>query len=324
MDSLPLPTFADVLLAAKTLAPYLPPTPLIHYPLLDDLLGAEVWLKLENVQPIGAFKARSGVNFMARLSPEQRRRGVVTASTGNHGQAMAYGAKLFGARAVIVVPRNANPIKVEAIRSYGAEVVHYGDDFEACKRRCAEMEQEEGLRFVSSGDEPSLIAGAGTHTLEIMQAQPEIEAVVVPIGGGSGASGACLVAKTLNPAVQVFGVQAASAPAAYLTWRERTPQTAPIATFAGGLATGAPFALPQRILQQHLDDFVLVEDEEMMAAVRLLLEKAKVLAEPAGAASLAAALRLRERLAGKKVALIVSGGNITPDEIMLCLGQTRP
>jgi threonine dehydratase len=317
----PLPTFQDVLYARRTIAPYLPPTPLHHYPQLDTLLGARVFVKHENYQPIGAFKVRGGIHFLAHLPDDQRARGVVTASTGNHGQSIAYAAQLFGVRAVIVVPEGANPVKVEAMRAYGAEVVFHGADFEACKEHCITLEREQGLRFVSSGDEPRLIAGVATHTLEIVEALPEVEVIYVPVGGGSGAAGAALVAKSVNPAIRVVGVQASGAPAGFLTWQARERRTAPIHTFAAGLATGQPFMLPQQILWQHLDDFVLVDDDAMRQAVRLYLEKAKTLAEPAGAAPLAAALQQREQIAGKTIALILSGGNISPDELRDCLRQ---
>lgn len=320
----PLPTLRDVMAAQVVVRRYLPPTPLHRYPVLDALLDAEVYIKHENYQPIGAFKVRGGINFMARLPSAERARGVVTASTGNHGQSIAYAARLFGVRAVIVAPEGANPVKVEAMRSYGAEVVLHGADFEASKRYCAELEEEEGLRFISSGDEPLLVAGVGTHTLEILEAQPDVDVIIVPIGGGSGAAGASLVAKSVNPLITVIGVGAAGAPAAFLTWQTRAFRSAPIDTFAGGLATGEPFMLPQRILWQYLDDFTLVGDDEMRVAVRLLLEKAKTLAEPAGAAPLAAALRLREDVRGKKIALILSGGNISPDELRQCLDAPIP
>jgi threonine dehydratase len=322
LDTQALPTFQDVLQARRTIAPYLAPTPLYHHAALDRLLGAKVYVKHENYQPIGAFKVRGGVNFMAHLAPEEKARGVVTASTGNHGQSIAYAAQLFDVRAVIVVPEGANRVKVEAMQNYGAEVVFHGADFEACKRHCLTLQEEQGLRFVSSGDEPLLVAGVATHTLELLEQQPDIDVIVVPVGGGSGAAGAALVAKQLKPTIQVIGVQASGAPAAYLTWRAHAARTAPIRTFAGGLATGAPFMLPQRILWAHLDDFVLVDDEEMMVAVRLFLEKAKTLAEPAGAAPLAAALRLKDTLGHKSIALILSGGNISPEELRLCLDHT--
>jgi threonine dehydratase len=319
-----LPTFQDVLAARNVIRHYLAPTPLYNYPALDPIVGAQLYIKHENYYPIGAFKVRGGVNFMAQLDDETRRRGVVTASTGNHGQSIAYAAQLFNVRAVIVVPENANPVKVNAMRSYGAEVVFYGEDFEACKRHCRTLEQQEGLRFVSSGDEPLLIAGVATHTLEVLEAQPDIETLIVPIGGGSGAAGACIVAKTVNPAIKVIAVQAAGAPAAFLAWQAIAWRTAEINTFAAGLATGEPFMMPQQILWEQLDDFVLVEDDELRVAVRLLLERAKTLTEPAGAASLAAAIKMREQLRGQKVALILSGGNISPAELRQCLDVELP
>lgn len=319
-----LPTFQDVLAARNVIRRYLAPTPLYNYPALDPVVGAQLYIKHENYHPIGAFKVRGGVNFMAQLDDETRRRGVVTASTGNHGQSIAYAARLFGVRAVIVVPEGANPVKVNAMRAYGAEVVFHGADFEACKRHCRTLEQEAGLRFISSGDEPLLIAGVATHTLEVLETQPDIETIIVPIGGGSGAAGACLVAKTVNPAIRVVAVQAAGAPAAFLTWQARAWRTAEIHTYAGGLATGEPFMMPQQILWDHLDDFVMVEDDELRVATRLLLERAKTLTEPAGAASLAAAIKLREELRGQKVALILSGGNISPDELRQALDVELP
>ena len=309
-----LPTFQDVLLARKTIAPYLKPTALHRYPSLDALLGAEVYIKHENYQPTGAFKIRGGINFMAHLAPEERAKGVVTASTGNHGQSIAYAARLFGVRAVIVVPEKANPVKVEAMRSYGADVIFHGAAFDDCKRHCATLAQKEGLRFVSSGDEALLIAGVGTHMLEILEEQPDIEAVFVPIGGGSGAAGACLAAKSVNAAIQVIGVQSTTAPAAYQTW-----QPAANKTLAEGLATGEPFMMTQQILWRDLDDFLLIEDEELFTAVRLYLEKAKTLVELAGASTLAAALRYPALVQGKKIALILSGGNISPDQLRLAL-----
>lgn len=312
--------FKDILSARQIIRKYLPPTPLHNYPALDQIVGARVWVKHENYQPIGAFKVRGGINFISQLSNEERQAGVITASTGNHGQSIAYAARTFGVRAVIVVPENANPVKVAAISSYGAEIIFHGKDFDECRGFAESYARERGLRFISSGDEPLLIAGVGTHTLEILEEQPEIEMIIVPVGGGSGAAGACLAAKTLNPNVQVIGVQAAKAPAAYLTWKARKWTESKMETFAEGLATRVPFMLPQQILWKNLDDFILVEEDEMRRGVRLYLEKVKTLAEPAGAASLAAALKLQDRVRGKNIALILSGGNISPKQLQEILG----
>jgi threonine dehydratase len=314
-----LPTFLDVIHAQRVISNYLSPTPLHHYPALDRLIEARVYVKHENYQPIGAFKVRGGINLLSRLTAAEREQGVVTASTGNHGQSIAYAANLFGVRAIIVAPEGANPVKVEAMESHGAEVVFHGQDFDAAKDHCEQMAQEQGLRYISSGDEPYLIAGVGTYTLEILEQQPDVEMIFVPVGGGSGAAGACLVAKTINPNIQVIGVQAAAAPAAYLTWKNRQYTTAKMETGAEGLATRAPFMLPQQILWQHLDDFLLVDEGAMRQAVRLYLEKAKTLAELAGAAPLAAALQVKEDLRDKTIALILSGGNISPEKLQYCL-----
>jgi threonine dehydratase len=314
-----MPTFLNVLHARRVIDKYLSPTPLHHYPALDRLLGARVYVKHENYQPIGAFKVRGGINLISRLSDVERKQGVVTASTGNHGQSIAYAAKLYGVRAIIVAPEGANPVKVEAMEGYGAEVVFHGQDFDEAKAHCEQMAQEQGLRYISSGDESYLIAGVGTYSLEILEQQPDVEIIFVPVGGGSGAAGACLVAKTINPEIQVFGVQAAAAPAAFLTWKKRQYTTAQMETEAEGLATRAPFMLPQQILWQHLDDFLLVEEEAMRQAVRLYLEKAKTLAELAGAAPLAGALQVKEQVRDKTIALVLSGGNISPEKLKHCL-----
>jgi threonine dehydratase len=306
-----IPTFQDVLQARKTIAPYLCATPLFSYKGLSDLVGAEVWVKHENHQPVGAFKVRGGINFAAHLSDGERARGVITASTGNHGQSIAYGARLFGVRAIIGVPEGANPGKVAAIRNLGAEILFHGRDFDDARLHVAELAQQEGMRFVSSGDEPHLIAGVGTYTLEIVEALPDVDVILVPVGGGSGASGTCIVAKAINADIQVIGVQAEKAPAAYLSWREERRVEAGMETFAEGLATRAPFDLPQVIMRRHLDDFVLVSEEAIRRAVILMLEHTHNLAEGAGAAALAAALKLQERLAGKKIVLVQSGGNLS-------------
>lgn len=313
------PSFLDVLHARKVIAQYLPRTPLYHYPLLDELLGAHVYVKHENYQPIGAFKVRGGVNLLSRLSPEEKLRGVITASTGNHGQSIAYAAKLFGVRAVIAVPTNANPIKVAAMKGFGAEIVIGGIDFDDCRAYCERQALENGMRYVSSGDEPLLLAGVATHTLEIFEELPEVDMIFVPVGGGSGAAGACLAAKAINPQTQIIAVQSSAAPSAYLTWRNRKAVFDKMQTIAEGLATRAPFMLPQEILWDSLDDFLLVDDSDLKKCVRLFLEKAKSLSEPAGAASLAGALKIRERVQGMTIALILTGGNISPEQLRECL-----
>ncbi|HZQ36864.1 MAG TPA: threonine/serine dehydratase [Dehalococcoidia bacterium] len=310
------PTLRDVLRARQVIRPYLPPTPLIRYPAIDRLLGATAWFKHENCQPVGAFKVRGGVYLLSQLSADERRRGVIAASTGNHGQSVAYAAQLFAVPAIVGVPEGANPTKVESMRNLGAEVIVHGRDFDAAREHVEALAAERGYRYVHSGDEPLLVAGVGTLTLEILEEQPEIDTIVVPVGGGSGAAAACIVAKAIDPAIRVIGVQSEGAPAAYRTWQERRPvETETIATFAEGLATRTSFAFPQAIMAELLDEFVLVSDAQIRAAIRLLIEKAHTLAEGAGAAPLAAALVLREQLAGRRVALVLSGGNLSPAQL---------
>jgi threonine dehydratase len=311
-----VPTLADVLDARRRIAPHLRPTPLYHYPSLSELLDAEVFVKHENHQPVGAFKVRGGVNLVSQLSTDERERGVIAASTGNHGQSIAYAARLFGVPATICVPEAANPVKVASMRGLGAELVFHGRDFDDAREHCERLAGEHGYRYVHSGDEPLLIAGVATETLEILEDQPGIDVIIVPVGGGSGAAGACIVAKSVNPAVRVIGVQSDAAPTAYRSWRERRLVVDRMETFAEGLATRTAFELPQRILRQSLDDFVLVADDEIRAAQSLMIETTRNLVEAAGAAPLAAALRIREQLAGRRVALILSGGNASREQLL--------
>jgi threonine dehydratase len=269
MTQWPEPTLADVLEARRRISPHLRPTPLFGYAALNDLVDAKVFVKHENHQPIGAFKVRGGVNLVSQLSPEERKRGVISASTGNHGQSIAYAARLFGVAATICVPENANPVKVAAIRGLGAELVFHGRDFDEAREHCEQLAAERGYRYVHSGNEPLLIAGVATETLEIVEEEPEIDVIVVPIGGGSGAAGACIVAKAINPAIRVIGVQSEAAPAAFLSWKEHRLVEDRMESFAEGLATRTAFELPMRILWQWLDDFVLVSDDEIRAAQAL-------------------------------------------------------
>ena len=313
------PTFTDVLDAAKQIRHYLQPTPLRRYPALDRLVGAEVHVKHENHNPTGAFKVRGGVNLVSRLSQDERRRGVIAASTGNHGQSVAFAARLFGVSAIICAPEAANPVKVESMQDLGAEVVLAGERYDDAKDNAERLAREHGYRYIHSGDEPLLIAGVGTHTLEILEEQPDVDVVIVPVGGGSGAAGAGIAAKAVNPKIQVIGVQSEAAQAAYLSWKSGEMRESPNRTRAEGLSTAMPFELPQRIMRRVLDDFVLVSDDQIDAATAVMIEKTRTLVEAAGAAALAAALALRSRLQGRKVALICSGGNVSPAQLKALL-----
>jgi threonine dehydratase len=310
---LPPPTFDDVLAARERIAPYLIPTALNRYPALDELVGTETWVKHENHHPVCNFKVRGGVNLVSRLSDDERGRGLVTASTGNHGQSIAFAGRLFGVAAVICVPEGANPVKVASMRGLGAEVVFHGRDFDDARLHCEELAREHGYRYVHSGNEPDLIAGVATHTLEALERQPDLDVLIVPIGGGSGAAGACIAAAALRPETKVIGVQSEASQAAYRSWRDGRIVEDENRTAAEGLSTRVGFELPQAILRERLDDFVLVSEDELRAATLQMLERTRNLIEPAGAAPLAAALKLD--LAGKRVGLIASGGNITPAQL---------
>lgn len=317
-----MPTFRDVLQAHRRIRPYLTRTPVHSYPALNELVGTEVHIKHENYQPVGAFKVRGGVNLIAQLTAEERDQGVIAASTGNHGQSVAFAARLFGVQAHVVVPERANQGKVAAMQGMGANVIMHGATFDDARQHCEALAQTHGYRYIHSGDEPLLIAGVATETLELLQDVPDLDVIIVPVGGGSGAAGACIVARATDPSIRVIAVQAAASPAAYASWQQRALVNKPNRTFAEGLATGTPFALPQQILWQLLDEFVLVEEEEILQSIIWMIERAHTLAEGAGAAPLAAAYRLRGQLRGKKVGLICSGGNISIDHLRHALDAT--
>ncbi|MEA2451976.1 MAG: threonine dehydratase [Actinomycetota bacterium] len=304
-----------VLDARNRIAPYLNPTPLYNYPALSELVGTEVWVKHENHLPTAAFKVRGGLNLAAQLTDDERQAGLVAASTGNHGQSIAYAAKTFGTQAIICVPEGANPTKVDGIRRWGATIVEVGRDFDDAREHSEKLAQREGYRYVHSGDEPHLIAGVGTYALEIFEELPDVDVIIVPVGGGSGAAGACVVAAAVNPSTEVIGVQSAQAPAGYRSWKAGSLVEDQMGTFAEGLATRTAFEYPQKIMREHLSDFVLVDDDDIRAAMLQLIQITRNLVEAAGAAGAAAALQMKEQLAGKKVVVIMSGGNIAVPQL---------
>jgi threonine dehydratase len=308
-------TLTDVLDARRRIRPYLKTTALHTYPALSDMAGAEIWVKHENHQPIGAFKVRGGINLVSQLSESERTAGLISASTGNHGQSVAYAAHVFDVPAIICVPEGANPVKVDAMRRWGAEIVEHGGDFDDAREHCEKLAEQNGYRYVHSGNEPLLIAGVGTYTLEIFEDLPDVDVILVPVGGGSGAAGAAVVASTVRPETEVIGIQSAQAPAAYLSWKAGRMVENTMGTFAEGLATRTAFELPQQIMRDHLTDFVLVDDEELRHSMRVLIEVTRNLVEGAGAAAFAGALKLRDRIAGKKVAVVCSGGNVSPQQL---------
>ncbi|HZS44150.1 MAG TPA: threonine/serine dehydratase [Blastocatellia bacterium] len=315
------PTFVDIEAAAPFVNRYLPKTPLLHIPKLSQLLGFDYYAKCENAQPVGAFKVRGGVNLVGSLTEEEKRAGLVSASTGNHGQSIAYGGRQFGVPVIIYAPaENVNQAKMQAMRDLGAEVRLHGRDFDEAREEAGRVAEREGRRFVHSANEPKLISGVGTLALEIFEDLPDVDVIVAPVGAGSCASGCCIVAKHINPNVRIIAVQSDGAPACWQAWhtKELRPHSK-METVHEGLATRVPFELTLGILWEMLDDFILVNDQEINGAIRLLAQHGKQVAEGAGAASLAAAVKLRDSLRGKKVVGVLSGGNIPLDRFAATL-----
>lgn len=243
----------------------------------------------------------------------------MTASTGNHAQSIAYAGHLFDVPVTIVMPEKANPSKVKAVKSWGAKIIFYGRIFDESKEYAEQLAGERGARFVHPANEPDLIAGVGTYALEIFEDVPSVDMIIVPVGGGSGASGCCLVKEAINPNVQVIGVQAEQAPAACFSWKNKKIVTAKMETKAEGLATQVGFELTQDILQDFLADFILVSEKEMQDAILLIMEVVRNMVEEAGAASTAAALKLKDQLKGKTVVIVLTGGNSSLDRLRTIL-----
>ena len=309
------PTFNDVLEARSIIEKYIPRTPLYSYPQLNQLLDAKVYVKHENYLPTRAFKTRGGINLISHLNREQKERGVVTASTGNHALSIAYASDLFGVPVTIVMPEKSNPTKVKAIKSLGVNIIFFGRIFDESKDYAEKLAGEKRARFIHPANEPYLIAGVATYALEILEDCPSMDVIVVPVGGGSGASGCCLVKEAVNPELQIIGVQAEKAPAAYLSWKNKKIIKDKMETAAEGLATEIGYELTQEILQDFLTDFILVSEKEMVQAILIYIELVRNLAEEAGASPLAAALKIKERIKGKNVALVLTGSNISMERL---------
>jgi threonine dehydratase len=307
--------FEDVLRARERIRPYLPPTPLRRYPALDDAVGhaMEVFVKHENHNPTNAFKARNGLSVLTALSQEEKRRGVVAATRGNHGLGVAWAASLLGVPVTICVPAGNNPEKNQAVRGFGAELIEEGKDYDDAVTVAEGIVREKGSRLVHSTNDRHVIAGAGTMTLEILEAMPDpgLDALVVAVGGGSQAVGALIVARKLRPKLAVYAVQAERASAIHDSWHAGRPIPKSSAdTFADGLASRNVYAMTFDALREGLSGFVKVSEAEIAEALRLLLKTTHNLAEGAGAAGLAGLFKLRGELQGKRVAIVLSGSNI--------------
>jgi threonine dehydratase len=305
------PTLADIRAARAGISRFLRPTPLLPHPLLAAELGCDVFVKHENHNPTGAFKVRGGLNLIGDLAARGHHAGVITASTGNHGQSIAYASQRFGIPCTIVVPVGNNPEKNAAMRALGARVIERGKDFDEAREAVERMAEEGKLRYVHSANEPLLIAGVGTYALEIFEELPDPDLILVPIGGGSGACGNLIVRRELHKKTRIVGVQAEQADAVARSWRgpERVVG-ASADTFAEGLATRVTFDLTFGILKRELDDVITLSEEELAEGVRQALRTTHNLAEGAGAAAIAAAGKMREPLRGKKVVCVMSGGNL--------------
>ena len=301
-------TIDDIRAAKPNVYKHLKPTPLYHYSGLSDLLGTDVWVKHENHQPVGAFKVRGGVNLAASLSDEEKKRGLYTASSGNHGQSIAYASRAFGIKATIAVPEGANSEKVALMKGMGAEVLFHGEDFDSAREWVAELAKEKNGIFVSPTDD-ELICGVGTYALEILEELPDVNHIFVPVGAGSGVCGTCIVAKSTNPDIKVFGVQSTEAPTMQRSWKSGELLSGEMNTTVEGIATRVAFENTQNIMRKYLDDFLLVSDESIYEALNSLIQHTHNLVEGAGAAAFAGALSVKENLAGQKVVVIM---NLTP------------
>jgi threonine dehydratase len=318
------PSLRDIYLARQRISDVIRPTALLRHPLLADELGLDIWVKHENHNPTGAFKVRGGLNLVRSLSAEERARGVVTASTGNHGQSIALACQLEGVGCTVFVPAGNNPDKNAAMRAFGATVAEGGRDFDEARVHCERAAAETGARYVHSANEPLLLAGVGTYALEIFEELPAVDVILVPVGGGSGACGNCIVRSALGASARVIGIQAAAADAFARSYRTGTRVVGDSAnTFAEGMATRVTFDLTFDYLAREIADIVLLTEDELAEGVRLALRATHNLAEGAGAASLAAALRLRDELQGKRIVAVMTGGNLDAAKLKMVLEAPR-
>lgn len=284
-----------------------------EYKRLSDIIGAQVYVKHENHLPTHSFKVRGALNFMARSPREILENGVVVATRGNHGLAVAWAAQNSGVLCNVVVPEGNDPMVNEFIRSYGAQLIEHGADFYEAQDYCEELAENAGYYYLRQGNDPFLLTGIATMGLEIFEDLPDVDTIIMPIGGGTGCAALSLVTRHINPRVELIGVQAANMPAFYESWKQRKRVTVSRAeTVAAGLAARSVFELPFSLLLDTLHDVIVLTEEELIEGVGLAVEYTQNLAEVAGAASIACALKIRNRLEGKNVVVVMTGGNISP------------
>ncbi len=301
----------DIQAAATRLQGQLLRTPCVASRTLSDITGAQVFLKFENLQFTASFKERGACNKLAQLTPDERQRGVIAMSAGNHAQGVAYHAQRLGLRAVIVMPRFTPGVKVERTRGFGAEIVLHGDTLEEASAHALALAAQQGLVFIHPYDDADVAAGQGTVALEMLQEVPELEVLVVAVGGGGLIAGMATAAKALKPGIEIIGVQSVRFPA-MVNAIQGTQHPQGASSIAEGIAVGTPGKLTQAIIAQRVDDLLLVDEGDIEQAIVMLLEVEKTLVEGAGAAGLAALLKYPERFKGKKVGLVLCGGNIDP------------
>ncbi len=304
-------TLQDIRDAATRLQGQVLDTPCVESQTLSQIVGAQVFLKFENLQFTASFKERGACNRLTLLSEDERARGVVAMSAGNHAQGVAYHAQRLGLRAVIVMPRFTPGVKVERTRGFGAEVVLHGDTLEEARAHAYALADAQGLTFVHPYDDEGVAAGQGTLGLEMLQAVPELDTLVIAVGGGGLISGVATAAKALKPGIEIIGVQTTRFPA-MVNAVKGTHHPQGTSTIAEGIAVGTPGKITQEVIQRLVDDLVLVDEGDIEQAVLMLLEIEKTLVEGAGAAGLAALVRYPERFKGKRVGLVLCGGNIDP------------
>ena len=304
-------TVAEVRAAAAALRGSIVETPCLHSKTLSAIAGCELYLKFENLQFTASFKERGALNRLLALTPEQRRTGVIAASAGNHAQGVAYHAKRLGIPAVVVMPRHTPYVKVDGTESHGAEVVLYGDHFDAAKERMAQLARERGLQIIHPYDDERIIAGQGTIALEMLATLPSLDAMLVPVGGGGLIAGMAIAAGAVKPEIEVIGVQTRRFPSAYAAFRSESHPCGQ-ATIAEGIAVKEPGRLTLPVIRSMVRDIVLVDEGDIEQAILLLLEVEKTVVEGAGAAGLAAVLVDRSRFRGRRVGLVLSGGNVGP------------
>jgi len=301
----------DIQHAAERLQGHLLLTPFVASRTLSDIVGAQIFLKFENLQFTASFKERGACNKLAQLTAQERQRGVIAMSAGNHAQGVAYHAQRLGIRAVIVMPRFTPGVKVERTRGFGAEIVLHGDSLDEARNHALQLAQQQGLVFVHPYDDPDIVAGQGTVALEMLAEVPDLDTLVIAVGGGGLIAGMATAARAIRPDIEIIGVQTTRFPGMFNAIKEcHLPIGS--SSIAEGIAVASPGLLPQGIVRRLVNDLVLVDEGDIEQAIVLLLEVEKTLVEGAGAAGLAALLNYPDRFKGKKVGLVLCGGNIDP------------